>query len=245
MRTLAILCLLTLALAAASCKRSDVSGNQNTANAPAASSGKPSSVPPFQTKEPERYQATRVMTGGEGEGSSSETFIARDGERRREEYVEDAGRRVYIERLEGRYMLLPAKKLYAEVNPQAGGRGLGAEVPPDFSPEKLLNESRPETVYERLGEENVNGRQTVKYRATVRDPETGPTLMESLIWVDERLGMPVKSETTTFGTRVTMELRDLKETVDEGLFELPTDYRKVTLEEIFAQALEQAGAGRD
>jgi len=61
MRTLALLCLLTLALAAASCKREDVSGNQNTANVPAAS-GKPSSVPPFQTKEPERYQATRVVT---------------------------------------------------------------------------------------------------------------------------------------------------------------------------------------
>ena len=240
----ALLFLLTLALAAASCKRADVSGNQNSANAPAAS-GKPSSVPPFATKEPERYQATQVMTGGEGDGSSSETFIARDGERRREEYGEGAGRRVYIELPEGRYMLLPSKKLYAEVNTKTGSRGGGAEVPPDFSPEKLLNESRPETVYERLGEENVNGRQTVKYRVTVRDPETGPTLIESLIWVDERLGMPVKSETTSFGTHVTMELRDLRETVDARLFELPADYKKVTLEEVFAQALSQTGSGRN
>ncbi len=242
MKTLALLFLLTLALAAASCKRSDVSVNQNSAGTPTAT-GKPSSVPPFQTKEPERYQATRVMMGGEGEGSRSEVFIARDGERRREEYVEDTGRHVYIELPEGRYMLLPAKKLYAEVKTETGSRDGGSEVPPDFSPEKLLNESRPETVYERLGEENVSGRQAVKYRVTVRDPEKGPTLIESLIWVDERLGMPVKSETTTFGTQVTMELRDIKETVDAGLFELPADYKKVALEEIFAQALGQTGSG--
>jgi hypothetical protein len=245
MRTLALFSLLTLALAAASCKRSDVSVNQNSSSAPGAAAGKPSSVPPFATKEPERYQATRVTSGGDGAGASSEVFIARDGERRREEYRESAGARVYVEGPEGRYLLLPAKKLYAEVHAGTGGRGGGAEVPPDFSPEKLLNESRPQTFYERLGEENVNGRQTVKYRATVRNTETGPTLIESLIWVDERLGMPVKSETNASGAHVTMELRDLKETIDAGLFEIPADYKRVTLEEISAQAPGQTGSGRD
>jgi len=130
-------------------------------------------------------------------------------------------------------VLLPAKKLYAELKTETGGRG--AEVPPDFSPEKLLNEARPETVYERLGEENLDGRQAVKYRVTVRDPGAGRAPVETLIWVDERLGMPVKSETTSAGARVTMELRDVKETVDAGLFELPVDYKRVAPEEIFAQ----------
>ncbi len=234
MRTPALLFLLTLALALASCKRQDVSGNQNSANAPPAT-GKPSSAPPFQTKEPERYQATRVLTTGEG--GASETFIARDGERRREEYAEGAGGRVaYLERPEARYVLLPAKKLYAELKTETGGGDKGAQVPPDFSPEKLLNESRPETVYERLGEEDLGGRQVVKYRVTVRDPGAGRAPVESLIWVDERLGMPVKSETSSSGARTTMELRDVRETVDAGLFELPADYRRVEPEEIFAQA---------
>ena len=240
MRTPALfLCLLTLVLAAASCKRSDVSGNQNSANV-AAAGGKALSVPPFQTKEPERYQATRVVTTGEGAGS--QTFIARDGVRRREEYAEGEGGRVaYLQLPEGSYALLPAKKLYAELKTEpVGGGDRAASVPPDFSPEKLLNEARPETVYEALGEESLNGRRVVKYRVTVRDPKAGGVAAESLVWVDEGLGMPVKTETTSSGARVTTELRDVTETVDAALFELPADYRKVSPEELFAQA-----AGRD
>jgi hypothetical protein len=243
MRTLALLFLLTLVLAAASCKRADVSGNQNSAAAPVAA-GKPSSVPPFQTKEPERYQAARVVMMGED--VVSETFMARDGERRREEHEEGAGVRVVNLHLpEGSFVLLPAKKLYAELKTETGGRGGGAEVPPDFAPEKLLNEARPETVYERLGEENLDGRQTVKYRVTVRDPGAGRAPVESLVWVDERLGMPVKSETASFGKLITIEMRDIKEAVDAGLLELPADYERVTLDELFTQAAGPAGSGRD
>lgn len=224
--------LLTLAVALASCKRQDVSGNQNSAVAPAAT-GKPSSAPPFQTKEPERYQATRVVTvGGEVEGR---TFIARDGERRREEHEEGAGARVaYLYLPGGSYLLLPAKKLYAELKTDAEGVERGPDVPPDFSPEKLLNESRPETAYERLGEESLDGRQVVKYRVTARSPGLAP--VETLVWVDERLGMPVRSETTSAGARVTTELRDVREAIDAGLFDVPPDYRKVAPGEIFAQA---------
>jgi hypothetical protein len=165
-----------------------------------------------------------------GEAVVSESFMARDGERRREEYEQGEGVRVVnLDVPEGSFVLLPAKKLYADLRVGTGS----AEVPPDFSPEKLLNESRPETVYERLGEDSLDGRQTVKYRVTVRDPDRSP--VESTVWVDERLGMPVKSETTSFGQRITIELRDVKETVDAGLLELPADYRRVTPEEIFAQ----------
>jgi hypothetical protein len=244
MRTLALLFLLTLVLAATSCKRSGVSEdtNQNSAGAPSAN-GAASSVPPFATKEPERYQATRVITSsGDAGGGESRTLIARDGDRRREEYVEGAGERVaYLELPEGSYVLLPAKKLYAELKTEADGNGGGAgahasSVPPDFSPEKLLNEARPETLYEKLGGENLNGRATVKYRVTVRGQKNGTATSESLVWVDESFGMPVKTETTSQGSKVTTELRDIKETVDAGLLELPPDYKRVAPAELFAGA---------
>ena len=240
MRTLALLLLLTLVVAAASCKRSGVSeSNENSAGTPAAS-GAASSVPPFATKEPERYQATRVLTSSvEAGGGESRTLIARDGDRRREEYAEGEGGRVaYLQLPEGSYVLLPAKKLYAELKPEANGDG-GAQatrVPPDFSPEKLLNEARPETLYERLGEENLNGRATVKYRVTVRGQKGGGVTSESFVWVDEGLGMPVKTETTSAGARTTMELRDIKDTIDAGLLELPSDYKRVAPAELFAEA---------
>jgi len=206
-------------------------------------------TPPFATKEPERYQAVRIITSSDGAGESatdSRTFIARDGDRRREDYESSAGEKIsYLQRPEGIYVLLPAKKLYAELKPETGGAegDKAASVPPDFSPNKLLNETRPESHYEKLGAETLNGRSTMKYRVTVRG-KTGAgreVTTESLVWVDESLGMPVKSETTSTGgvstgARITMELRDIKETIDAGLFELPPDYRKVEARELFALA---------
>ncbi|HKQ99196.1 MAG TPA: hypothetical protein VJT09_00905 [Pyrinomonadaceae bacterium] len=251
MRTPAALLLLTLLLATASCKRTvDVAGNQNAAgnNAHGANTGT-SSTPPFATREAERYQALRVTTSSGGTGAagteSSQTFIARDGNRRRENYTLAGEKFSRLELPEGIYLLLPSKKLYAELKTEPGrvdGEREAATLPPDFSPEKLLNEERPESVYEKLGEETLNGRAAVKYRVTVRG-KTGAGLQattESVVWVDESLGMPVKTETTSIGgaadgARMTMELRDLKETVDAAVFELPPDYRRVEARELFAQ----------
>lgn len=197
-------------------------------------------TPPFATKEPERYQATRIETASDGAHSvSSQTFIARDGERRREDFETSVG--VKISRLElpsGIYILRPDKKIYAELKPNAD-IGRSSSVPPDFSPDKLLNSARPEAHYEKLGTETVNGRATVKYRVTLRGKvgTEKEIVTESLVWVDESLGMPIKSEiTSSTGERVTMELRDIKETVDAGLFELPPDYQKVEAERDFSQA---------
>ena len=241
----------------ASCKKSDVAGNQNATGGNASVAIEDtSSTPPFTTKEPERYQAVRVITtSGAGSEATAETaqgsrtLIARDGNRRREDYEANAGEKISYLQLPGAtYVLLPAKKLYAELKPEAEGAGSKqASVPPDFSPDKLLNETRPESRYEKLGAESLNGRATVKYRVTVQGKVGAGRLVttESIVWVDESLGMPVKTETTSTGgaasgARVTMELLDLKETVDAGLLELPQDYRKVEAREIFT---EMNGAG--
>ncbi len=253
--------LLTLLLATASCKKSEVAGNQNAADgAASAAVGGTSSTPPFATKEPERYQATRVIMSSEGgetklEGTAgSRTLIARDGERRREDYEGASGEKIsYLQLPEGTYVLLPAKKLYAELKPETGGLGddRAASVPPDFSPDKLLNETRPESRYEKLGAENLNGRATTKYRVVVGGKTGAAKEMttESVVWVDESLGMPVKTETTSSGragswATVTMELRDIKDTVDAGVFELPPDYRKVETRELFVHLNQGSSVGK-
>jgi hypothetical protein len=253
MRTLVAVFLLTLLLANTSCKRSgEVAGNETAVNGNVAgATGGTSSTPPFATKEPERYQALRIVTSSNGPEAttaagtqSSQTLIARDGERRREDYELAGEKFSRLELPDGIYLLLPAKKLYAEL--KTGESDMGSEremsVPQDFSPDRLLNETRPESLYEKLGAETLNGRATVKYRVTVRG-KTGAArevTTESIVWIDESLGMPVKSETTSkggsaSGARMTMELRDIKETVDAGLFDLPQDYRKVEARELFAQ----------
>jgi hypothetical protein len=261
MKTLVTLFLLTLLLTTASCKKSDVAGNQNAANGNASVAiGGTSSTPPFATKEPERYQAVRVIESSGGTEATdpaapgSRTFIARDRDRRREDYESSAGEKIsYLQLPVGTYVLLPAKKLYAELKPETDGAAnkQAASVPPDFSPEKLLNETRPESLYEKLGAENWNGRATMKYRVTVHG-KTGAgreVKTESLVWVDESLGMPVKTETTSTGgaatgARITMELRDIKETVDASVFELPTDYRKVEARELFTEMNPAGSSGK-
>lgn len=260
MRGLAAFFLLTVLLSIASCKRSDVASNQDSGGANSNNATVETlTTPPFATREPERYQALRVITsslsGATGHDSaaetlSSQTFIARDGDKRREDYETPAGLKISLLQLpSGTYILLPDKKLYAESKPEADGvaDSRAESAPEDFSPEKLLNETRPEAHYEKLGAENVNGRSTVKYRVTLKGPAgtANEVTTESLVWVDEGLGMPIKSETTSTGggaagAHVTMELRDIKETVDASLFELPTDYRKVEAADIRAQ-LKQTG----
>jgi hypothetical protein len=251
MRRSAVLFLLTFLLATASCKKSEVAGNQNGVAANGGGGMEETlTTPPFATKEPERYQALRVITSSTGseansavavDSSTSQTFIARDGERRREDYETPGGTKIsFLQLPNGIYALLPEQKMYAEWKQEAGsaGEGRAASVPPDFSPDKLLNEARPEAHYEKLGAETVNGRETAKYRVTLRGKTGAAKEMttESLIWVDETLGMPIKSEMIlNGGARVLMELRDIRETVDASLFELPQDYRKVEEREIFAQ----------
>jgi hypothetical protein len=254
---------LALFVASAACKRTGTESNANAGAAngnSTAASDNTSKTPPFSTKEPERYQATMVVTGSLGGDSpaipgvsnllSREMQIARDGDRRRVDYELIPGARMSdLQTPAGHFMLLHSKKLYAEVKPGAAGDLTAAarNLPSDFSPEKLINETNPGANYEKLGPEVLNGRNTTKYRVTTTGKGEGRGLTtETLVWIDESLGMPVKSETVSTGeqsrgSKVTMELRDIKQEVDQSLFELPKDYKKVSSEEITAQLIPSLG----
>jgi hypothetical protein len=233
---------LTIAAAGTSCKRSRV---EPAANGNAASAADDTATtPPFQTREPERYQCTQVITWVAGAANQPaderSVFIARDGDRRREDYEILQGVKLTALWLpEGSYTLYPAKKMYAEMG--GGQAGAARNVPPDFSADKLVNASRAGAHYEKLGSEEIGGRTTAKYRVTVKGGQ-GAESVETLIWVDESLGMPIKSETTTKSeaageSRYTVEYREIKLEADPSLFVLPKEYRKVTQEEIKKESL--------
>ncbi|HEX8176111.1 MAG TPA: hypothetical protein VF543_13405 [Pyrinomonadaceae bacterium] len=238
--------LLTISAAGASCRRTGVEPSANSNGAGAGEEAR--TTPPFSTKEPERYQWTRVITGvvATDKGAASEpavsqsVFMARDGDKRREDYEILQGVKLTVLRLpEGSYTLYPAKKMYAEM----GGSQSGAAqtVPPDFSADKMVNASRTAARYEKLGTEELMGRMTTKYRVTSQGAQQGETV-ETIIWIDESLGMPIKSESTsrseTAGeSKYTVEYRDIKLETDASLFALPKDYRKVSQEEIQRETL--------
>ena len=206
-------------------------------------------TPPFATKEPDRYQATRITTftgTGSTENSSSlqtnQVLIARDGEKRREEYSAGTrGQIVYLEIPAGRFIVLPAQRLYADLSTASRETEQGNHPPdsPDdsagLSPDQLLNETHAPATYEKLGTETLAGRLTTKYRVVVLNGADSQD--ETLIWIDEALGLPVKSEAMSKSgghpSTVTMELKDVKLEVDQALFSWPSDYKKVEARQIF------------
>jgi hypothetical protein len=220
-------------------------GNPANGNSSGAT-GEVYATPPFQTKEPEHYQARMVIRlRADDDLESSDTFIMRDGERRREDYEPSPGVKVSDVQLPGaHFLLLHNRKLYAEVTGEANGSVPGPLLnpPEDFAPDLLINESRTEAHYEKLGVEELNGRSVTKYRVSVTnsEKEDQSTQVDQLIWIDERLGMPVKSETTTKNagsstTTYTMEMLDIKEEADQSVFAVPQDYKRVAMKEILAQ----------
>jgi len=206
-----------------------------------------SSVPPFSTKEPDRYRATRIIiientnaeAGSAPVTSTQSLLIARDGENRREEFNSGTdAMTVYLESSAGRFLLLPGQKLYADLNSTSAesiddtsddSKSSGVL---DFSPDRLLHETSAAARYQTLGAENLAGRKTTKYRVTSGDASGGiGSGSVTLIWIDDELGMPIRCETSSVGgdhpSKVTTELRDIVREVDARLFELPPDYKKV------------------
>ena len=188
-----------------------------------------SSTPPFQTKEPERYRAVRTITtvNAAGETLVTRTSVARDGEMRRHE----SGKIVYLDVPEGNFVLLPAEKVYADLTDQSA---ISADQEGEVSPEGLLHEDSESTSYQKLGSESIGGRNTNKYRIVVNG-STAPNVSQSetMMWVDEALQMPIRSETKSAdGTRVTMELSEIKLETDKNVFTVPKDYQKLTFSEL-------------
>ena len=189
-----------------------------------------SSIPPFQTKEPLRYRAVRSVTyapASSGESVVTRNAIAKDGEMRREEETSASKRVVYLDLPAGRFLLLPKERVYALVNDDSATQNIPStegDGPGDF----YLHTGPIQSVYENLAQEDVNGRVATKYRVVVNN-SGGQTVSnsETLIWVDERLGMPIKSVTTSSGGTRTMELSEVSLEVDKALFQIPPDYQKV------------------
>jgi len=191
-----------------------------------------SDTPPFQTKEPERYRATRTITSTTADGRTSVTkyAIAKDGEFRRIEAEFVSGRLIFVQGPEGKFVLVPGEKVYMD---QAGAVPVQSDED-ESSPERLLHTESETSSYKQLGPEVISGRKTNKYLVVVNDSNVANvSSSETLIWIDEALGMPIRSETkSSDGSRSTMELSDLALDVDKNLFRVPTDYKKVPFSDI-------------
>ena len=196
-------------------------------------------TPPFKTKEPARYRGTRITTmqTSNGETDLTKSFIARNGDMRRYESGTGAAQTVYLERPEGRFVLLPTEKVYADITatPEISG------TQEDVTAEWMVHSENGTTSFQKLGTEVVGGRKTEKYRIVVNTPASGSVIVsEALIWIDEALQMPIRSEMTgSDGVKVTTELTDVALDVDNHVFQVPDDYQKITYTEFMNRLRKQ------
>jgi len=179
---------------------------------------------PFATKEPDNFQAEFVVSTG---GAEDVTFAARNGANLRYDY--NFGEKKQFSVIQTAYgknfLVLKEKKIFAENN--GNTVKAASENPFDFLTTEWLNE-KPDAKFEKLGTEN----NFTKYRVIFGDNQKS----EAIVYVDEKIGLPVKQEFYSVEgeqktLNFTFELRNFRSPSDAGLFTVPQDFRKTSVEE--------------
>jgi hypothetical protein len=192
-------------------------------NANAAPVELPKTEAPFANKEPEKYQVEIWQTSAAG----TEKFLAvRDGSKWRIDSAYGEPVQTVALHTDKDYVLSYGTKVYAEYPSNHGydeREGMIAEI--SFG---MLNSSAKGT-FEKIGTEGG----VTKYKV-FSDADKGK---ESVISIDEKLGLPVKKEIYT-GTgaertlEMTVTLNGYKAEIDETLLTVPKDFKKVSIDEM-------------
>jgi hypothetical protein len=228
---------------------SNANTNSNAANANSNSeSGNPGAA--INAREPDKYSATLAFSietegGDKAIGIPSlAAQVARNGDDRRVEFkLPDGSPLVYLDHSNRHYVILPARKQYAELTQEATGMQFHKLLTPGQLVESLKNIKG----VERAGEGPMAGRSAEKYRysaSTNTNTKAGEVKAEAFIYVDKETGLPLRAEMLAESSgdvkgvkaaRVVAEMRDIKTDVAATLFEPPAEYEKVAPEKVRQQ----------
>jgi hypothetical protein len=207
--------------------------------------------PIIETKEPDQYQAVvdlKLQASGNNKQTTLPTIqakVARSGADRRMEFnMPNGDKVVYLDKGGVTHVIIPTRKQYATLDKQ----NMGFDVRQLMMPEEIVRQVRAVKGVERVGEENVAGRQVVKYRfGSVTNTQTtaGQVATESFFLIDKETGLPIHSETVSMtqngnvqgfnDLRVITEMSQIKADVTPDLFDVPTDYAKIDSQQIMGQ----------
>ena len=221
--------------------------NSAAANTNANSNSAMPAVATVEPREPDRYSVTTTITV-QPQGNTPQANIpplqfsfARMGTDRRVSFKlpDPVGEVIYLEKAPVKYLIFPARNQYVELDPQELGFKLGDVMSPASVVARLKERSQWETV----GTETVNGRTAIKYRfrgATDTHTKVGTAQTDSIIYVDQETGLPLRSEIDTTsssgaGARVVTNAESLQLTPDASLFDVPTNMKKVSSAELKQQ----------
>src|SRR6476469_1936804 len=206
--------------------------NTDTATAPST----------LAAREPDRYRATLVFSA-ETEGGDKtigipplSAEVAKNGADRRVSFkLPDGSDLIYLDHNGTPYAILPARKQYAELTPEATG----------FQLHKLMTPGQLVGYLDRLqgltlvGEKQQAGRTAVKYRydrTSQTKTSAGDVKTESFVYIDKDTGLPLRAEIFSEasgnvqgvkGAKIVAEMRDIQTDVDSSLFEVPAGYNKI------------------
>lgn len=254
--------LLVAALSAGACQQPTVNENTNSAPAAATNINSANSAnvttstvttntgTAIVTKEPDKYSATVTVaaasSGQQSVGGRTEIKVARNGSDRRysiDTRLPGVGEIIFLDKADKRYLILPARKQYAELTAEMTGFDVGRSL----TPGQLVAYLEKQQGVSRVGEETLNGRMTTKYRVAgtaQTGTQAGNVQGESFVYVDKDTGLPLRiegySQTTgsvqgVSGGNLVAEMRDLKTEVDPTQFELPQGYSQITQEQLRQQ----------
>lgn len=180
---------------------------------------------PFSTREPENFQAEIVVSSFANNSKTEQKyFIAKNGEKSLQKFYAGSENERSILRLSGNELFLINNKLknYREISNEKSDVFSDDSLIKNLT-SKLLNE-KASAEFEKLGTEN----KLSKYRIKFEDAKNS----EILIFVDEKINIPVKQEFySVAGDKKTLtyaiEIKNFKPQAEENLFQLPKDYRQI------------------
>jgi hypothetical protein len=206
----------------------------------------------IEAREPDKYSATvsiAASTAGQQRAAGqTEVKVARNGADRRyaiDTKLPGVGEIIYLEKGDKHYVIMPARKQYAELTQEM--TGVNMEAVRAMTPGQIVAYVSRQQGVERVGEETLNTRPVVKYRAAAKaqtQSTAGQVQGESFIYVDKETGLPLRVEGFSVATgnvqgvsggNLVAEMRDLKTDVDPTQFELPQGFKQITPEEVKQQ----------
>lgn len=213
--------------------------------------------PTINTREPDKYSATLTLSI-ETEGGDKAIGIpalavqvARNGDDRRVEFkLPDGSPLVYLDHNNRHYVILPARKQYAELTQEA----TGVQIHKLITPGQLVEDLKNKKGVERVGEGPMDGRSAEKYRysaSTNTNTKAGEVKGEAFVYIDKETGLPLRAEMLAEGSgdvkgvkavRVVAEMRDIKTDIAPTFFEPPAGYEQIAPEKVRQQIDALTGA---
>jgi hypothetical protein len=253
--------ILLLALAGSACQQQQTATNtsannssmnvntSNTSNANANTTVPTTTGATIETREPDQYSATITLklevTGNQSISTPPlSADFARNGADRRIAFKVPGGDQViYLDRANKRYVILPNRKQYAELDAQS----TGFDVPSVMTPAQVINQVKNVSGCEKAGEETFGGRSAIKYRcaaAAKTGTQAGDVKAESFIYVDKDTNLPLHTESLVSSAgnvggasavKIVTEMSNIQTTVASNTFDEPAGMSKVDPAQVRSQ----------